>query len=197
MMTRQNAIRIDPEREGRVMKAVAAVMAVMLAASAASGQGDDILAKAINKPGANYTVIGTTQTSRWIKDGKVAGGQAMRIEVSAAGANAYDVQAVSPLAKAIVKGHHIAVAVWARAPKAKTDEKMPIPFFGVIGGAPSYTPVATAKVEVGPEWTLYNARGVAPADFPANGASVVLHLAGAKGTIDLGPVFVIDLDAGK
>jgi hypothetical protein len=178
------------------MKALVAV-AALLAGSAASGQSDDILAKAINRPGANYTVIGVTQTNRWVKDGKVAGGQAMRVEVTAAGTNAYAVQAVSPLSKPIVKGHHITVAVWIRAPKAKANETLPIGFFGVIGGPPSYTPVATGKAEVGADWKLVDATGAAPADFTVNSATVVVHLAAAEGVFDLGPVFVIDRDAGR
>lgn len=179
------------------MKTILTALAILLTASAAAGQSDDIITKAINKPGANYTVIGTTQKSRWIKDDKIAGGQAMRVEVLAQGPNAYSVQAISPLSKPVVKGHRIAVAIWARAPKVKADETLPIRFFGLIGGAPSYTSVATGKADVGAEWKLYDVTAAAPADFPAAGTNVVVHLAGAKGIIDLGPVFVIDMDAGK
>lgn len=200
MMTVAVSGSIRNEKGETMMKAITTAMAILLTAGAAAtvaGQGDDILTKAINKPGANYTVVGAPQTNRWIKDGNVAGGQAMRVEVPAAGPVAYAVQAVSPLSKPIVKGHRVAVAIWARAPKLKAGETLAIPFFGVIGGAPSFTPVATGKADVGAAWKLYDATGTAPADFPVNGATIVVHLAAAKGVIDLGPVFVIDLDAGK
>ena len=166
----------------------------IFAASAAPAQ-DDILKRAINQPGLNYNVSGAAQTTKRIKDSGVVGGQALRVQVNEKGPENYSVQAVSPLSKPIVKGHRIVVAVWARAPKLIGDATTPIPFFGVIGPAPGYATVASGPAQVRAAWKLYDVKGVAPSDFAADAATVVVHLAGAKAVIDLGPVFVIDLDA--
>lgn len=166
----------------------------VLIAGAASAQGD-ILQKAINQPGLNYTVSGTAQTTKRVKDSGVVGGEALRVQVGEKGPDNYSVQAVSPLTKPIVKGHRVVVAIWARAPRLTGDATTPIPFFGVIGPAPGYAPIASGPAQVGAVWKLYDVKGTASADLAANAATVVVHLAAAKATIDLGPVFVIDLDA--
>lgn len=156
---------------------------------------DDIMKKAINQPGLNYNVTGAAQTTKRVKDSGVVGGQALRVQVTEKGPENYSVQAISPLTKPIVKGHRIVVAIWARAPRLTGNATTPIPFFGVIGPAPGYAAVAGGPAQVGTSWKLYDVKGVAPSDFAADAATVVVHLAGAKAVIDLGPVFVIDLDA--
>jgi len=148
----------------------------IFAASAAPAQ-DDILRKAINQPGLNYNVTGAAQITTRVKDSGVVGGQALRVQVTEKGPENYAVQAVSPLSKPI------------------GDATTPIPFFGVIGPAPGYATVASGPAQVGAAWKLYDVKGVAPSDLAANAATVVVHLAGAKAVIDLGPLFVIDLDA--
>jgi hypothetical protein len=160
-----------------------------------TSQGDDIVTKAINTPSINYDVQGVAQTNRIVRDVKVVGGRAVRIEVKAKGPENYSTQASAQIVKPVVKGHRIAVAVWARAPRVKSGETFSIPFFGLVGGAPSWTPIATGKADIGPEWKLYDVTGTATADYPLTGAGVTIHLGASAGTIELGPVFVIDLDA--
>lgn len=176
------------------MKAVIAV-GLLLTGSVATAQDDDIVKKAINQPGVNYTVYGASQTNKAVKDKEVVGGHALRVVVSAKGPETYSTGANAPLTKPIVQGHRIAVAFWARAPKLTGDETTPIPFYGIVGGPPSYTAVVSGTAAVGATWKLYNTSGKAPADMAAGAATMAVHLGAAATTIDLGPVFVIDLDA--
>lgn len=175
-------------------KAVAAVT-VAAAAAAAGAQDAAIFSKAINQPGVSYSVYGPSQTAKMVRDTKVVGGQALRIQIAAPGAQPYAIGASAPLSKPVVQGHRIVVAFWARAPKLAGEQTTPIPSFGLNGPAPGYLPIVSGSAQIGAEWKLFTARGTAPAAFAADQASVSLHLGAAKAVIDLGPVFVIDLDA--
>jgi hypothetical protein len=173
------------------------VAGAVLLMGVAEAQSANILDKAINTPSIEYSIYGPGQTAQVVRDAKVAGGQAFRVEVTAKSAQAWDVGASAPIAKPIAKGDTIMLAVWLRAPKLKPGETTPVPFLGVVGGAPAFAHIAEGHADVGPEWTLYNARGVAPQDFAAGQATVALHLGAAKATLDLGPVFVLDLGPRK
>src|SRR5262249_9705399 len=56
------------------------------------------------------------------------------------------------------------------------------PYAGVIGDTAS----------VGPEWKLYYASGRAPENYDPGTTNIVVHLAAAKQTIDLGPAVVLN-----
>jgi hypothetical protein len=71
--------------------------------------------------------LGTTQG--------VPGDQAMRVDVTAKGANLWDVGALSRIQKPIASGDAILVAVYLRAPKLKDGETTAIPFMGATEAA--------------------------------------------------------------
>ncbi len=160
--------------------------------AAAPAAAPNILDKAINQPGTNWQVYGATQKSRMGKTEGVPGNQAMRVEVSAKGANAWDVGAMSPIQKPIGAGDAVLVAVYMRAPALKPGETTDIAFVGATNTVEPYEPIAAAPAVVGREWKLYYASGKSPRAFAANTARVAVHLAGAKQVIELGPVFVLD-----
>lgn len=176
------------------MRRSSVVAAVALVGGGASAQqAGDLMSKAINKPSIEYTFYGSGYTAKVVRDAKVAGGQAYRVDVGQKGKNAWDIGASGAMVKPIHKGDAIMVAVWLRAPKLSADKTTPVPFLGVTGPAPAFAQIATGSADVGPEWKLYNARGTAAADYAPGQATVSLHLGAAQAMIDLGPVFVLDM----
>ena len=162
------------------------------APAAKSDPADDIMKKAINKPGTNWSVYGPGQTVKALKDDGVPGGQVLRVTVTAKGANAWDVGSSSPIQKPIAAGDTILVAVYMRAPDLKDGETTPIPFLGANGVAAPYENVVGNPVAITKDWKLYYASGKAPKAFPGDTVRATAHLAAEKHVVDLGPVFVLD-----
>jgi hypothetical protein len=179
-----------------IAAALCAVAGPILAQSAtpspAPAASDNILDRAVNKPGASWTIYGANQTSKVMKDPSVQGGQFVRATISAKGANAWDVGASSPIQKPIAAGDSILVAIWLRAPQLKDGETMPLPYIGANGAAAPYDGLVNADVKITNAWKLYYASGKATKNFGGNTVNATVHLASDKHVIDLGPVFVLD-----
>lgn len=158
----------------------------------AKDAGGDIMDKAVNKIGANWSFYGPNQTSKMMKGADVTGGQFVRVKVTAKGANVWDVGAISPIQKPIAAGDTVLVAIWMRGPELKDGETMPLPLIGANGAAAPYTNLVASDVKITNAWKLYYASGKASTNFPGNSANVTVHLASDKHVVDLGPVFVLD-----
>ncbi len=158
----------------------------------APAAGGNVLDRAINLPGTNWSVYGPNQKAKVIATKGVPGDQAMHVEVTAKGANPWDVGALSPIQKGIAAGDAILVAVYLRAPNLKEGETADISFLGATEAAEPYGNIAPGNVSIGKEWKLYYASGKSPKAYAPNTARVTAHLAGAKQVIELGPVFVLD-----
>jgi hypothetical protein len=182
------------------MKKLVLLGALALALPTAAAIAQDpaaILKYAVNQPGVNYVAYGPTQTAKVIKDAKVQGGQAYRVEIGAKGPNAYTSGATSPIGKPISKEDRVVIAFWARAPKVAAGKTTPIPFAGLQLASAPYTQFVFGSADVGNEWKMFEVRGVADKDYAAGQPNVALHLAAEKTTIDLGPIFVLDLGQKK
>ena len=162
------------------------------APEAKSAPADDIMKKAVNKPGTNWSVYGATQTTKSLKDDGVPGGEVLRVTVSAKGANAWDVGGASPIQKPIAAGDTILVAMYLRAPELKDGQTAAIPFLGAGGASAPYERIVSTGVTITKDWKLYYASGKAPKDVPGGTAKAAIHLAADKQVIDLGPIFVLD-----
>ena len=178
------------------------IWAGMLAAAAisvhASAQDAAAIMKyAINTPGAGFTPYGPTQTMKIVKDGKVQGGVAQRIEITAKGPEAYTSGATTPVDKPIARGDRLMVAFWARAPKVAAGKTTPIPFAGLQLSSAPYTQFVSGSAAVGRDWQMFQVRGIADKDYAAGQVNVSLHLSAEKTVIDLGPVFVLDFGPPK
>lgn len=84
-------------RYGTAFLAAAGVLLApqAIAQQAKSDPGDDIMKKAVNVPGTNWSVYGPGQTVKKLKDDGVPGGEVLRATVTTKGANAWDVGASS------------------------------------------------------------------------------------------------------
>lgn len=159
------------------------------AAPAARGS---IFDKAVNQPGIGWSLYGATQTAKEVKASDVPGGNAVRVQVSTAGANPWDDGAGYPTVKPIAAGDTVLVMVYLRAPETKEGATLSLPISAGESDAP-YASFADATVQVGPTWKRYFASGVSPKALAAGKARISLQLAGAKQVVDLGPAFLLDL----
>ena len=162
-----------------------------VAAPASAAQGDDIASKIINDP-STPQIVGAKSSVR--KDDQVQGGKALRIIVPAKGKNNWDTFASSPIRKPVKAGDNLVLAFWARLEKGEGGAtSSTLPFAGVQVSSPPYPSLFTETVQVGPEWKLHEVKGTADKDYAAGSLGVSIHLANAKQTIDLGPIFVLDM----
>ena len=181
-------------RTGALVLALTALLPVSPAPAqeAKTAPADDIMKKAVNIPGTNWSVYGPGQTTKKLRDDAVPGGEVLRATVTIAGANAWDAGAISPIQKPIAAGDTILVAMYLRAPALKDGETAAIPYIGANGAAPPYQDVVGTGVSITREWKLYYASGKANRDLPGGSVRVTAHLAAKPQVIDLGPVFVLD-----
>jgi hypothetical protein len=187
----------NKEKMMRKIGWAAMVGALCLSLPASAQDAAAILKYAINTQGVGYTPYGPTQTMKNVRDGKVQGGVAQRIEISAKGPNPYTSGATTPIDKPIAKGDRLMIAFWARAPKVAADKTTPIPFAGLQLSGEPYTQFVFGSADVGRDWKLFQIRGVADKDYAAGQANVSLHLSAEIAVFDLGPVFVLDFGPQK
>jgi len=161
--------------------------------SAAAPEG--VMKYAINKPSISWNVYGPGQTNASVKDKGVVGGGAVRVQVTAPTpgqpwANAAG-QAVDGK---ITKGDIVTVAFWARAESVDGGPATAtISSVGVHQSASPWSGIVNGQVEtIGGEWKLYTFSGRASIDADKGTAGVSLQLGGAKQTVVLGPLFVLD-----
>lgn len=148
-------------------------------------------------PGAIFT-YGPDVTSQSVAAADVAGGKFTRTVTAKPGTNSWDDGASAPVTGAIKKGDVVFAAVLVRA-----TEPAPGALAGLISelgvhlsGAP-YTAIATASATAPKgQWTWVFASGVATADYAPGTVGFGVQLGASKQTIDIGPVFVLNLGPG-
>ena len=145
----------------------------------------------INDPGAP-AVNGASGRLR--DDVNVQGGKALRVIVRSKGANPWDATVETALTKPVKAGDQLLFAFWARLEKGEGGATTAtLPYSGVQVTAAPYTTLFSGPAEIGPEWKMVEVRGKADADHAAGTLKATIHLATAAQTVDLGPIFVVNL----
>ena len=145
----------------------------------------------INDPGAPQ-VQGATGRLR--DDPAVQGGKALRIVVRSKGANPWDAAVQTAITQPVKAGDELLFAFWARLEKGEGGATATtLPYNAVQQSAAPYTALFVGPAEIGPEWKLHEIRGRATADYAAGMLNATIHLAGAAQTVELGPLFVVNL----
>jgi hypothetical protein len=173
--------------------------AAPIAPAAAQEADDDLLNKIVNAPPPEaHQVDGLRNKPKVRKDPTVQGEQSLRIAVPGKGSDPWSVQVWNPVKKPIKAGDNLILAFWARLEKGPDGATtVTLPFSGVqMSGAP-YSTLFSGPVELGPEWKMHEIKGKAAKDYRADTLRVAIHLATAKQTIDLGPVFLLNMGPGK
>jgi hypothetical protein len=161
-------------------------------ASSAAAQ-DDIADKIINNPSpTSYNVYGLPNPPKVRKDPTVQGEKALRIVIPGAGANPYTIGLQDPILKPVKAGDKLVLAFWARFEKAE-GTTVNLANASVQLAKEPYTGLFGKSFEIGPEWKMYNVEGKADRDYAAGEINVSMHLATGKQTIDIGPIFLLDM----
>jgi hypothetical protein len=145
----------------------------------------------INDPGAPQV---NGASGRLRDDAEVQGGKALRVVVRGKGANPWDVAVETAITKPVKAGDQLLFAFWARLEKGEGGATAAmLPYNAIQVSAAPYTTLFTGSAEIGPEWKLLEVRGKADADHAAGTLKATIHLATAAQTVDLGPIFVVNL----
>lgn len=145
----------------------------------------------INDPGAPQV---NGASGRLRDDPGVQGGKALRVVVRGKGTNPWDVAVESALTQPVKAGDQLLLAFWARLEKGEGGATTTtLPYNAVQLSAAPYTALFSGPAEVGPEWKLHEIRGKADADRAAGTLKATIHLATAAQTVELGPIFVVNL----
>ena len=177
-----------------VRAALAATLALTGLAALPARAQDDVAKQIVNEPSpAAFTVYGLTDKPKLRKDAGVQGGQALRIAIPGKGATPYAIGLNAPITKPVKKGDRLVLAFWARFDQAE-GSSVEIANAAVQLAAAPYSAFMGKPVTIGPAWKLYSVEGAADRDYAAGEIAIALHLATGKQVIDLGPMFLLDLN---
>jgi hypothetical protein len=170
---------------------VPALALLAVAPVAAAQEAQSASDRIVNDPRvAALTPYGLNLPPQIRSDKAVQFGKAMRIAL-AGHPDFWRVGVIPPTLKPVKKGDRIVIAFWARA--EKTENGAP----GRIGrvqleATPVVRTIFEQAFEVGPEWKMYQMKGVADRDYAPGTLNAALHLDSARQVLDIGPVFVLD-----
>jgi len=164
--------------------------AVCLWIPLAAHADDDPMQHIINNPNPASLIIYGPQTNKKVKDDSVQGG--LSIEVKAQGQGpSYAAAAQTSLDKPIKAGDEIECDVFLKA--KRDDGQTPVLHARVqINEAPYTAAGSETDFSVTDQWQLYTLKITADKDYDKSKLVFVVHLNGAKQTVDIGPAFVFD-----
>ncbi len=185
------------------LKALAAclVLTALAAPPAAAQQSgdDDIVRHIISIPNPRaYRVDGTQNGARSEirNDAGVQGGKALRVQVPGRSDQAWTTAVSVPINRPIHAGDNLILAFWARLEQGDNGAtSASLPYNAVQLSAAPYSAVFSGPATVTPQWQMFEIHGQASRDYPADSVNVAIHLATGHQTIDIGPVFVLDMGA--
>jgi hypothetical protein len=175
--------------------ALAAPLAAVAGQQPAAPAEDDIASRIISTPVPSaYRLDGVRSGGGVRRDPAVQGGKALRVPVPGRSEQAWSVSVAVPITRAVRSGDLLVLAFWARLERGEDGATSTVlPYNAVqMSGAP-YTAVFNGPVTIGPEWRLVELRGRANRDYAAGELNVSIHLATARQTVDIGPVFVLNM----
>jgi len=173
--------------------AIFLILAGIATPSFAAEPADDLLSKIINVPAPSaIRVDGSVGKLR--DDPGVQGGKALRIDVPGKSDTSWTTAIATPVKKPVKAGDALVLAFWARLVKGDNGATTAtLPYNAVQLAADPYTPLFTQGVTIGSDWKIYEVKGKADKDYAAGTINIAIHLATGKQTIDLGPIFLLNM----
>ncbi|MBC9033928.1 hypothetical protein IAG41_16180 [Sphingomonas sp. JC676] len=162
-----------------------------VASTAAAQEAQSASDRIVNDPRVSaLTPYGLNLPPTIRSDKTVQFGKALRISL-AGHPDFWRIGVISPTLKPVKKGDRIVIAFWARAEKTENGAS------GRIGrvqleATPVIRTIFEQAFDIGPDWKMYQLKGVADRDYKPGELNAALHLDSAKQVLDLGPVFVLD-----
>ena len=167
-------------------------LAGMTMAVPAGAQDDDITKYIINSPPVtSWHVNGVQDQPRPRHADGVLGERAISVRAQAS-SQPWTVSAQMPVRGEIKQGDTVLLAVWARLavpPSGQTTSRLPV---RIQQSTAPYAALAEGNGEIGPEWKMVYASGVAAQDYAGGATNLAVHLATADHTVELGPALVLD-----
>ena len=139
-----------------------------------------------------WTNYGMATPPEPIKVG-IPGGAATRFTIAAVGTNAWDSGSGIPIDGAIAEGDTVLVSFIARTISAATPDGKAMLGIMVQNTTSPYASFGNHMISVGPNWGLVQIRTKATMALPSGKGQVMLHLAGAKQVLEVGPVYVLKI----
>jgi len=186
------------------IRALAACLFVLapLASAAAQQQPsaeDDILSRVISVPNPRVYRVDGTQAGAQAQvrnDSTVQGGKALRVQVPARSEQAWTTAVAVPINRPVHAGDTLVLAFWARLEQGDNGATTAsLPYNAIQLSAAPYTALFSGGATVTPQWQMFEVTGRAAADHAADTLNVSIHLATGHQTIDIGPVFVLNMGA--
>jgi hypothetical protein len=174
-----------------------AMTALTSPAAAQQSGGDDILSHVISVPVPRAYRVDGTQAGAQAQvrnDPSVQGGKALRVQVPGRNAQAWTTAVSVPINRPIHNGDHLILAFWARLEQGENGATTAsLPYNAVQLSAAPYSAVFSGGITVTPQWQMFQIEGQANRDYAADSLNVTMHLATGHQTIDIGPVFLLDM----
>jgi hypothetical protein len=187
----------------RILAAACLAMTALTSVPAAAQQqsaDDDILNRVISVPNPRaYRVDGTQNgaQSQVRNDSTVQGGKALRVQVPGRSEQAWTTAVAVPINRAVHSGDNLVLAFWARLEQGENGATTAsLPYNAIQLSAAPYTALFSGPVTVTPTWQMFEIDGRAAQDYAADTVNVAIHLATGHQTIDIGPVFVLNMGQG-
>jgi hypothetical protein len=143
----------------------------------------------------NWPVYGTGFTQKFVPAKEMSGGQAVQFTIAAATKNPYDIGLSIPVKRKIEAGQILTLAVAARTISAETPDGKARLGVRIQQNKEPYPGFADNTLPVGPNWGLIQLRTQAKMTIEAGQAVVSVHLGGAKQTVEIGQVYLLDSTA--
>lgn len=150
-------------------------------------EGQLIMAPFADQLGSYGTAKVKTVTDSGVPDGK-----ATEVKVSRKGKNPWDSGLSGPIAGEIKKGDTVIMSYFAKAMKGD----------GIISNAglqlnsAPYTALAAEPAQLSQEWQQFFVSAKAERDYAPSDAGYSIQVAGAKQTVRIGPIFILNLGQG-
>lgn len=186
----------------RLIGLIAALLLGGTAVAAPARQDDDDITRYIinNPPVASWQINGVETQPRPRRAEGVLGERAISVRATWA-EQPWATSGQMTIRGAIKQGDTVLLAVWARLatpPAGQTTSQLPV---RVQQAAAPYMAIAQSTGEIGPDWKMVYASGVADRDHEGGTTNLSVHLATADQTVELGPALVLNFgqnyDAAK
>ena len=180
-------------RKLALLGAVAIAAAPVFVVSAQERSAEAIMAdRLLNDPRAEaLRPYGQAIAPEVRSDKNVQFGRALRVQIGNGTPDFWRIGVVTPTLKPVKQGDRIVLAFWARA--QRTEAAAPGRLCRVqLEATPVVRSIFEQPFDITPEWKMYKIVGQADRAYAAGGLNAAFHLACAKQTIDIGPVFILD-----
>lgn len=175
-----------------VLAGLATSATTQTAPASAPALAADPLERVVNDPRPAAAVpYGFRMPPLVISDKKVQFGKALRLPIPREVGDGGSMGFTMPVIKPIKAGDRMVIAFWARAYKTEGGAPGKIARVRLEESTPPHRELFAQPVVVGPEWKMYQVSGIADQDYAPGRIGLAMHLAAAKQTLDIGPVFVL------